>query len=221
LLKFAPYSYSRISTFVTCPRKFKYSYIDKIEVQKEPSEALIKGSAVHELLEHYPNNLPEHEKYKPIVDKFAETLIGKYVLNRKSMREFDFGLTADLKPCDYWAEECMFRGSIDCIITDDMLVLVDYKTGKYKDIKWQSFDQLMFYAIYFFKRYTLDSISIRYLYVEHDSDNSLILQRKYLNNYIKELMDNINNIESCEDFIKKESKLCDYCDYQEFCKQDI
>lgn len=44
------YSYSRIETFKTCPLKFKYTYIDKIERPTESIEAFV-GSRVHEVLE--------------------------------------------------------------------------------------------------------------------------------------------------------------------------
>src|SRR3954462_3562598 len=44
------YSHSRINTFETCPRKYKFRYIDKIETAGEGIEAFV-GKRVHETLE--------------------------------------------------------------------------------------------------------------------------------------------------------------------------
>jgi len=44
------YSHSQLSTYETCPHKYKLAYIDKIEVETEGIEAFM-GSRVHEALE--------------------------------------------------------------------------------------------------------------------------------------------------------------------------
>jgi len=44
------YSHSQLSTYETCPQKYKLSYIDKIEVETEGIEAFM-GSRVHDALE--------------------------------------------------------------------------------------------------------------------------------------------------------------------------
>lgn len=98
----------------------------------------------------------------------------------------------------------------------------DWKTGKFKDQKWQTYEQLMFYGIYYFKRYpTIDRIVISYVYVEHEnSENSLVLERQFLDNYISELKELINDTETDVLFKKCPSKLCDYCSFKTHCKQD-
>lgn len=42
-------SYTKLDTYRTCPRKFKYIYMDKLH--EPPSEAMLIGSAVHSALE--------------------------------------------------------------------------------------------------------------------------------------------------------------------------
>lgn len=44
------YSHSRLNTFEQCPLKFKYKYIDKIEVIEKSIESFL-GSIVHETLD--------------------------------------------------------------------------------------------------------------------------------------------------------------------------
>jgi len=114
MLKFAPYSFSKINTFVQCPRKFKYSYIDKLPRGETDKTALYKGSALHNILENYPN-AGTHKlapKYQPIIDKFLKSKYLHY-LERESVKELSIGLTPQLTPCEYKDKSAMFRGFID------------------------------------------------------------------------------------------------------------
>ena len=44
------YSHSRLSSYETCPRKYRYRYVDKVETEVEGIEAFM-GKRVHEILE--------------------------------------------------------------------------------------------------------------------------------------------------------------------------
>lgn len=224
-MKFAPYSYSRLSTHEQCARKFKYSYIDKIPVGYVDRTALLKGGAVHSILENYPDKSTHKlaPKYQYIADKFISTELAEKYLSVDSNREVHFGLNKDLEPTEYRDKNAIFRGKIDhvCII-DGVLYLIDWKTGKLKDIRWQDFRQLLFYAIYFFKKYSkINKIKISYVYVEHESENDILLERQYLDKYTKELTDMIDAAENDEEFRKSESKLCEWCDFKDHCSEDI
>jgi CRISPR/Cas system-associated exonuclease Cas4 (RecB family) len=225
MLKFAPYSYSRLNTHTQCPRKFKYTYIDKLPREETDKTALYKGSALHSSLENYPE--PGTHKlssqYQPIIDKFLKSKYKSY-LDIPHISELGIGLTEKLEPCEY-SKNAMFRGFIDyfCIINDEngvKMVIMDWKSGKNKEHRYQDFNQLMFYAIYMFKKYTkLNTIEIKYVYIEHDNDNSIVLQRKYLDNYSKTLLQTIKDTE-LSNFEKCKSRLCDYCPYQKYCLND-
>lgn len=219
--KFAPYSYSKISTYNQCNRKFKYNFIDKAPKSKTDITALLKGGAVHSILENYPNSSTHKyaPKYNYVAENFLKTELAKKYLLVNSTREFYFGLTPSLTPTKYSDKSAIFRGSVDYIcIIDGILNLIDWKTGKSKEEKYQDFDQLLFYAIYFFSTYpNIDKIRISYVYVEHDHENDIVLDRKYLDNYTNQLLSNINKIETEEIFEKSKSYLCNYCDFKEHC----
>lgn len=225
-MKFIPYSYSKIQVYQTCPKQFKYKFIDKITPKPKNLEPLLKGSAVHNILEKHPE-APTHKlapKYQHIADAFLETDTAKEIFSSTSVREQRIGLDKDFEPCEYKSKEAIFRGIVDFItILNSKLHIIDYKTGKYKEQCYQSYDQLMFYSIYFFKKYlNIDTIIINYVYIEHsETYNKLTLERKYLDNYIRQLHENINNIETDTEFCKNNSKLCDYCDFLEHCSKNI
>lgn len=120
-MKYAPYSFSKLSTHKQCNRKFKYNYLDRAPKGKVDMTALLKGAAVHSILESHPNSSTHKlaEKYKHVVDNFIKTKLGEKYLNLNSTREFDFGLTYNLEPTSYSDKAALFRGSVDfiCVIT--------------------------------------------------------------------------------------------------------
>ena len=217
-MKYSPYSFSRISTFETCPRHFKFSYIDNLD--EEEKECLKKGSKVHSILE----NFQEYEHNNRIVEEFISSELGKkylpYIDNSKPNRkEFPFGLTSKLEPCDFGDPNCLFRGKVDLMFVEDkMLNLIDYKTGKYKEERYQNYEQLIFYSIYFFNTYKyIKWIRISFVYVEHCLENCLILSRDSFPIYIKKLVSLITKIENEKEFNCNKSRLCDYCSFKDLC----
>jgi len=52
------YSFSQTQTFVQCPRKYQYKYVDKIQEKEfESSPDLILGHSVHAALERLYNQI--------------------------------------------------------------------------------------------------------------------------------------------------------------------
>ena len=129
------WSYSGLSLFKQCPRKFHRTRILK-DIKEEAQDHLIYGKAVHTAAEEYGRDgTPLPEKYKfiqPYVDTLVKTKGDKYY-------ELKMALTADLEPCEFFDPEAWWRGIADFIAIDDVTaLLVDYKTGKsarYADTK--------------------------------------------------------------------------------------
>ena len=68
------YSHSRISTFETCARQFKYRYVDKITVETEGIEAFV-GRRVHEILERLYHHVARHSRppsLAQVLDRFRK-----------------------------------------------------------------------------------------------------------------------------------------------------
>lgn len=226
-MNYTPYSFSKISTYNSCPKKFEFQFVLKVGDVNLDTPALAKGRCVHSILEYYPNvpdDIKENEMFgeaKEVCDKFLSSKLGHYVLSDKpKFVEQKIGLNKKLQPCDYKDEDVLFKGIVDQIIIDDILMINDFKTGKYRDIKYQSFDQLMFYAIYFFIKFpNISKIQISYLYVEHNLENKIQLEREFLDNYKKQLLTNIINIENDKIFNYNYSRLCDWCGFNVMCEK--
>lgn len=221
-MNFRPYSFSKISTWVSCPKKFKYCYIDKVPVEERDRTPLIKGGAIHSILEHYPNpsNHKKAPEYQHIVDEYLKSGY-RELFDLPNTRELAIALDENFNPVEY-SKSTLFRGYIDFVaMKDNRMLICDYKSGKAKDEKYQDYSQLIYYAIYMFNKYSkLEEIEIKYIYIEHNLDNSVVLLRKNLKQYQNEFKTTIQNLES-SDFPKNITKLCDYCDYQEHCNKDL
>lgn len=210
------YSYSKLSTYLQCPKKFKFSYIDKIK--SDDLQCLVKGRNIHKQLELI--NKDNFAESSPIIKNFLNHNldIKKQLFNNNIKKEFRFGLNENLEPCKY-NKKSFYGGIIDLIYIDDILTLVDYKTGKYKDIKYQDFYQLLSYSLFFFNHKNVDKIKLRYLYVEHNQENCLIVDKRSVKSTKQWILNIVKNIENDSEFICKYSTLCNYCQYKNFCKR--
>jgi len=142
------WSYSSLTLFQQCPRKYFHLRVLKDVVEPE-SPAMLYGTQVHEAAELYVRDgtkIPEKFAFiKPVLDTLIATPGTK-------LCEYKMGLTKDKEPCDFFAEDVWFRGVADLLILNGSTAyVVDYKTGKsaqYADKK-----QLELMALAVFKHF--------------------------------------------------------------------
>ena len=141
------WSYSSMSLFQQCPKKYYHLRIAK-DVVDPPSHQMRYGLDVHQAAEHYVRDgTPIPEKYAymiPMLDSLKKMEGDIYC-------EFRMGLTRDLEPCKFGAKDAWWRGIVDfLVVNDDRAKIVDYKTGqnKYADTK-----QLELLALATFKHF--------------------------------------------------------------------
>lgn len=126
------WSYSKLKTFDTCPRKYQAEYVTK-EVVFTETEATRYGTALHKAAENYVSKNVEPPKefafIKPSLDKLiaykgdkqCETKLGIKFKNKK------------LEYCDFFDNNVWYRGIADLVILDlpnGIARLIDYKTSK-------------------------------------------------------------------------------------------
>lgn len=227
VFKYSPYSFSKLNTYEMCPKRFKFRYIKKEKEGECDKSALIRGSAIHEMFEnHQKGKEPKKSKYtadfKKAIERPQVKKIKKHLESpEKTCREVSFGMTKDFSPCEYKDKNALFRGKIDLVYIDNgVLNLADYKTGKAKDEKYQNYDQLLLYSIYFFQRYpSLEKLKISYVYVDQDVVNSLEVLRSFIETHKAHFLSIVNSIEADQEYIAKPSKLCHWCPYHKKCKE--
>lgn len=237
--KYIPYSYSKQESFYTCPSKFKFEYIDKIKTFVSNS-ALEKGSYLHHKIEEFLETpvdkkpftftIATEEEQKEFDDIVSNIINSNYYIDIKNKLSLvdtygiEEGFSFDLNwlPLPYKNKDVIIRGYIDLyMIKGSNAIVIDHKSGKYKDPKWQTYDQVMLYALWIMKKYPqVNTVKSTYSYIEHNTRNTKIFTRVEMEYIEKYFTDKLNTIENENNFPKKVTKLCLWCDYykQSYCK---
>ncbi len=145
-------SFSRVDMFRTCPRRFRYTYIDRLPTL--PSPALSFGTSIHAALEgFYDRKLPtmpsEEELVASLYDAWDPTGFGQvprteqleyYRHGQQVLRRYHRRVASSYRlpaATEAWFElpvehEAVVVGSIDRVDVDDegRFHVVDYKTNR-------------------------------------------------------------------------------------------
>ncbi len=141
-----PWSYSALTAFETCPRRYQLTRVTR-EAHEKQHEASIWGNKVHKHLEDYANKkaqLPEDlQKYAKYVDKIF-TYEGKRIVEKQ------MAINANFRPTKWMAKDVWCRGIVDIgVVGSKTAYLLDRKTGKHKPDS----DQLKLFAALAFIHY--------------------------------------------------------------------
>jgi ATP-dependent exoDNAse (exonuclease V) beta subunit len=239
--KYAPYSFSKMDSWLKCPKKFYYSYIEKPDIEIQPSPILEKGTLFHAVLEYDIKDKLEDfscdAKFEALTDEDIDIILEQACLfteqspiykrikkiKGKKYTELEFFLNKFLEPTDGYSN-ALIRGFIDLIIYDEKnkkVYIYDWKTGgkSPENIKKypKSKDQLEVYAIWAFQVFDVENIETAYIFVEHDVDITYQFNIDELD-YLKEKwLKIISDIEKDEEFKRLPTILCAWCDYKEYC----
>ena len=114
------FSYSRVSTYKQCPKRFKYQYIDELKVIQDPQHdnALIVGNSLHlgietnvdKMLNHYYNH------YTLVDDKQENEIIKLELLLKKVYKLLD---GVDILHQEYEINNPAFKGIVDLIVKNE------------------------------------------------------------------------------------------------------
>jgi len=147
----APWSASKVSTGLRCPRLFHFKYVEKVPEPEVMPETRI-GKAIHKALELVLQGTPiadavrdvraelpgDHEQLR--FDALAHgiepfsTRIQQFRRRRRVARqlvEYSLAVREDLSVTQFYSGDAYYRGVIDLgyLFEDDSLALVDHKTG--------------------------------------------------------------------------------------------
>ena len=238
-------SHSRIECFEGCPYKYKLKYLDKIKTLKNTDDAnnpLYLGTALHTGIEKdVETAIKEYYSQYPIItdDHINEAIKLRYLIPKAKEMLPSGDYEVPIKTED-------FIGYIDLLSPneDGTYDLWDFKYSNnayhYKDSP-----QLHLYK-YFKEKETLNQIKIKnlhYLLVpkiniklkktetidefrdrlqqELSKATIKILDVEYNPDYVINFTLNIKKCIECEEFNKNETYLCDWCEYEKYCKEGI
>jgi len=209
MAKQTAWSFSRLKSYETCPKKFWHTSVQKdfVEVQ---SDAGNYGTEVHKAIQQRLANdkkLPLHMTHlEPIIARFAEAPGTKYV-------EQQLALNGDVEPTGWFDNDVWCRAIIDlAIVNGDHALLCDWKTGKMDDDFTQQRVAAAVFAVYFPEVKTFDLV---YYWLKDKKPTKQSVERSDLPAIWNKILPRIRKYmvaHSTTDFPPRPSGLCKrYC----------
>jgi hypothetical protein len=132
-----------------CPHKFYEKYVKKSVKQRE-TEAMRKGNTVHKLLENAVNS----EELAPRIIELETDRLAPIIPVIERLRslgaaaELELGVKRDWTPCGFWDKDVWGRCKIDILAAtpEGKGLIIDWKTGATKNIKYQTDAELRLHA---------------------------------------------------------------------------
>ena len=124
------WSYSSITLFDQCPKKYYHLRVAK-DIKEEESEHISYGNAVHKALaDAIAGTAPLPKPFESLgqwVEKITKT-------DGIILVEQQLAITKELNPTEWFGKDAWYRGIADVIkIVGPVAVVVDHKTGKIQE----------------------------------------------------------------------------------------
>jgi len=232
-------SYSAISTYRACPLQYKFIYIDKLKRLPKPYFSF--GSSLHkaaeyfysgmfttpptldELLKYYEENW-ESEGYESEEDEKKHFELGKKILkefHEINSKDYKIPIATEYK-FNIDLNGIVMAGIIDRVdkLPSGNLEIIDYKSGK-KLPTIEELNKNLQLSIYYIAAEKIWGILPEKLTI-YDLRRNITLSTKRDANQIKGAKEIIFNVSSDIErgkFEAKESPLCSFCDFQQFCPE--
>lgn len=136
-MKYGLLSYSSMSKFLECPRKFAFQYIDKLEVESEEGVGLLRGRLFHNIIDTRDFSKSDAE---PSLEQHNRALVraaAKMFLEKKDRGDFPVVTSTEQKIIN---EKEQFIGYVDEMSVDEVSgnwMVGELKTGsKFDPVKY-------------------------------------------------------------------------------------
>ena len=232
-------SKSKINTFIECPRKFKYRYID--EITEEANKYMLLGTEVHEIAEEIAIELMEGNEIDDVFsnldydEKLEDHIIGlEKFFNDIYSNGYEI-FSAEEFIVD---EKSNMNGIVDIVIRNenDELIIFDYKTGQPRDIGKYKLELCVYKILLESKYPELNVVSAgiyftsagAYRIANFESSNMDYFKSQSKGDigdgdfdYVDAVVDNLYETMDRNYYITKKGYLCRFCFYKEMCDKDF
>lgn len=233
------FSYSRVDCFNSCPYKFKLSYIDELETYDDydPVSPLKLGSALHKGIETDVTTAIQeyYNSYPVITDKHIEEAIKlkywipkvKELLPPNGRHEVEIsnddfkGFIDYLYPLDngtYGIIDFKYSNSINRYLESKQLHIYQYYAEKLLNIKISELKFIFIPKIAIRQKKTESIVQFRKRLSDTLQEKQIqVEQVKYDISKVEEFKKLIEEIKHCNNYTKNVTKLCDWCQYKDYC----
>ncbi len=206
--KLVAFSYSRLTSYETCPKKYHALSVAK-SVKEEPNEHTEYGTEMHLAFANYfkkgtalPMQFSQYEKYlKPI-----KAAVGQFIVEQK------LTINADYEGTGWFDKDAYCRVISDLTIVNGSHALtIDWKSGKPSD----DFTQLrLVAAVIFLLAPQIQTITMAYFWTKNRTMTRETIKREEMPEVFNALAPRLQRYQdahAAEDFPARPSYLCRYC----------
>jgi len=232
-----PLSYSSISTYETCPHRYKLIYVQGMPTAEKYYFSF--GRSIHDALRYlYDVKVPPPPTLEELLAFYREHWVSVgYESEEQKQRYFDFGI--DMlseyykKHLPYLklplAVECEFtiringvsvRGYMDRIdkLDDETIEVVDYKTSKALTLEdTRSSDQLKIYQFAAEELFGLPVSKLTLYHMVSQTPFSIGRHSEEALSGVKQKIEKTAGLIQAGDFQPRRSWECKYCEFQRYC----
>ena len=229
-------SKSKVNDYLQCPRKFRYSNIDKIET--EENEYFKIGSDVHQIAEDFiklwqkDNSIDFLDTLYELESKYEDDYkdhcrnLAKFFKEKLVDEGYDVFSTEEY----ILSEKYNFSGLADIVLEKDgKLTVVDYKTGKSKSVR-DYVTELCYYKMLVEDKYPQKTVEYAAIFFTKDGRYSELMftedEYSAINCSVTEYNNKIDLIEEVREKIEAgefppiRQYLCKSCDFKEHCDEE-
>lgn len=203
------WSYSALTTYELCPKKYYHLYIAK-DVKDEETEAMADGKSIHEAFK------------KRVIDGVSFPLpmrnfeaLGAKLAGAKGEKhgEMKIAINRNFEPVTYFASDVWCRAIVDLLVVNGAsAVIVDYKTGKRRD-EWTQLK--MSAGVLSRWMPEIESFSLTFIWTrDMQMTSPIVLEKKAFKGVWADLLPRVHNMEEARKtttFPAKPNYLCRYC----------
>ena len=160
------WSYSRLSVFEQCPKRYYYASIEKIPTPQHP--AATRGTDIHNEAEMFIKGEGKMTKGLRMFEEGFENLKEGYCDGDVSVEE-DWAFDIKWQPAQWNELKTWCRYKIDAYIKKpDRTVVIDFKTGRYMGNEKTHEQQCALYAVATFNRDpSIEVVQAELWYLDH------------------------------------------------------
>ncbi len=202
------WSYSKLSLYERCPQRKKYKYDDKIPVEIVQHPAAVRGSQMHEELEHNIGKsifeVPEWMRpHLPYLERY-----------QSGEKELKIKLTDKWEPVveDHWLICIIDLSFVD---NDKWATVIDYKSGKRYD---NHIDQIELYNLAVLGQYPeVERVEGKCYYLDEDPGGwgkPVYTTRESFDETCKRWEERLQMMEADTECAPRAGYYCRWCDYR-------
>jgi len=220
-------SYSRLSQYEECPRRFQLNYILKAFPVEQDNPYFIRGNAIHKQLEMYAldayvksQGMDSKVKVPKLSDasKTATKIVDNLIKTHDSIEvEQQLCVDKEWRPVSWFSKPTIayYRVIVDLLAINAAgrsAMVIDWKTGKVREYDDKETGQLHLTATTMFELMPeIDTIKTAYLFVDHRQSIARTFRREDLPQMKKPFIHAYNEVNSDEDFEPTPNPHCTYC----------